>query len=105
MNSLLVLIIQIIKHLHIIIELKLPLDYVVSVDWVWQTNDNCTIYLSLYVICIKYIPAIVIITLNIAMAWKLNGIWKLRRGIRENMGKTNVTKVAPRTSCIGGSPM
>ena len=54
----------------------------------WQTDVNCTIYLTLYAVSMKYIPTVLISVLNLAIAWKLKGIWKRRRQLRNRIGNT-----------------
>ena len=58
----------------------------------WQTHTNCTIYVSLYLVSMKYIPAALIFVFNVAIAWKLKNVWRRRQILRNrirNMQSSN----------------
>ena len=95
---------NLIKYYCILIKVKLPADHSISGHGAWQTKETCTIYLLAYVVFIRYIPVLLIVTLNIAIGWKLNGIWKLRRQIRTNIGVDKLPSAPIRTRSLGRSP-
>ena len=81
----------------------LPADNYSGVDD-WRADGvNCTIYMTLYVVSIKYIPTILIAVLNLAIAWKLKVIWKRRRHLRNRIGNTTKAYNSPSISFLANS--
>ena len=50
----------------------------------YQCDKGCRIYLSSYLSCMKYIPTILIVCLNIAIAWRMRRIAKVRRQLHHS---------------------
>ena len=50
----------------------------------WQTPNNCSIFLWIHITALKIIPTFLIVSFNVAIAWKLREVWKKRQTIRKN---------------------
>ena len=50
----------------------------------YYCDEGCRIYLSSYLSCMKYIPTILIVCLNMAIAWRMRRIAKVRRQLHHS---------------------
>ena len=55
----------------------------------WQTVQNCKIFLWIYFSLVKYVPALLIVGINVVIAWKMRGIAKARREIHRDEASTD----------------
>ena len=60
----------------------------------WEENtENCTIFLWVYLACMKCILTLLIVGLNVAIAWKMKEITKARRNTQKDVSFPEVSSL------------